>query len=117
MVLRVVDKRLGEMGGTSGEDPRRRFASGLDDTDESVEERECDVRTALELTERGIVPPKTRDFDGVRGERDERGDSEDLEAGDGEPRPFESLIVGLIGETTLRAGGDVARVACDEDVA
>jgi hypothetical protein len=44
----VVDKRLGEMGGTSGEDPRRLFASGLDDTDESVEECECDVRTALE---------------------------------------------------------------------
>jgi hypothetical protein len=59
----------------------------------------------------------TRDFDGVMGERDERGDSEDLEAGDGELRPFEGLTVGLIGETTLRAGGDVARVACDEDVA
>lgn len=63
----MVDKRLGDMGGTRGEDPRRRFVSGLDDTDESVEERECDVRTALELTERGIVPPRTRDFDGVRG--------------------------------------------------
>jgi hypothetical protein len=61
----------------------------------------------------------TRDFDGVMGERDERGDSEDLEAGDGdgELRPFEGFTVGLIGETTLRAGGDVARVACDEDVA
>lgn len=64
-----------------------------------------------------MVPPRTRDFEGVRGEKDERGDSEDLETGDGELRPFESLTVGLIGETTLLAGGDVARVACDEDVA
>lgn len=114
----MVDGRLGVMGETSGEDPRRRFASGeLEDKEESVEERECDVMTALELTERGIVPPTMRDFDGDRGARDERGDSEDLDAGDGELRPFEILTVGLIGETVLLAGGDVARVACDEDVA
>src|SRR6267154_3678624 len=98
----MVDGRLGEMGGTSGEDSRRRFASAeLEDNDESVDERECDVMTALELTERGIVPLRMRDLGGVRGERDERGESEDLEAGDGELRPFETLTVGLIGETTL----------------
>jgi hypothetical protein len=106
------------MDGASGEDSRRLFASGeLEDKDVSVEERECDVMSAPELTERGIVPLRMRDLGGVKGERDERGESEDFEVGDGELRPFDVLVVGLIGETALLTGGDVARVACDEEVA
>jgi hypothetical protein len=58
-----------------------------------------------------------RGLGGVKGERDEWGESEDLEVGDGELRPFDVLVVGLIGETALLTGGDVARVACDEEVA
>lgn len=114
----MIDKRLGDMDGPSGEDSRRLFSSGeVEDKDVSVEERECDVKTAPELAERGIVPPMMRDLDGVRGESDERGESEDLEVGDGELRSFETLADGLIGETALLAGGDIARVACDEEVA
>jgi len=106
------------MDGASGEDSRCLFASGgLEDKDESVEDRECDTMSAPELTERGMVPLNMRDLGGVRGERDERGDREDLEVGDGELRPFGTLVDRLIGEIALLAGGDVARVMCDEEVA
>lgn len=109
---------LGDMDGPSGEDSRCLFVwGGLEDKDVSVEERECDIVSAPELMERGKVPLRMRDLGGVRGESDERGESEDLEVGDGELRPFETLAVGLIGEIALLAGGDVARVPCDEEVA
>jgi hypothetical protein len=59
----------GEIDGASGENSRRLFASGeLEDKYVLVEERERDVTSALELTERGIVPLRMRDLGGVRGE-------------------------------------------------
>lgn len=113
--------RPGGDTGTRGDEVRRRVVSvGLVGV-ESEGVREWAVKVDADvLTDRNApaLLDRIRDLGCVGSDRDERGDVTGRGAGEGELLPSEKLGVGLLGETTfLFAGGDVACVERDEEVA
>ena len=74
---------------------------------------------AEELTDRGIVAllDSSRDLGAGGGESDARECKPDLGAGDGEILPFPDVSVRLLGKFGFFEGGEVVRIACDDEVA
>ena len=86
---------------------------------ESEGVRACEVEITEVLTDRGTgaLLERIRDLGGVGGDKDEREENEDRDAGVGELLSLAIFPDGLLGELVLLEGGEVVPAVRDVDVA
>lgn len=86
---------------------------------ESEGVRACEEVITEVLTDRGMVAllERIRDLGGVGGDKEERGENEERDAGVGELLPLVDFADGLPGELVPLEGGEAVPAVRDVDVA